>query len=428
MESQFFLLKAERFLPLFLTQFAGAFNDNFAKAFYVVMVAYGLWDTGSTKPEILVSIAAAIFIIPFIFVAPIAGTLADRIDKAKLIRLTKWVEVLIVIVCAVAIYMASVHIAFLSLFLLGVQSAVFGPCKFSLLPQHLRREELVAGNALASSSTYIAILSGSMLGAFVAPLQLGRELVVGVLALVSVIGLIASYKIPPAIPDPTNLRNSSMRLDVKLIKGQPRAVWLAILGTAWFYFIAASFHAQFPVFTKMSLYANANVLAVFMAIFSTGIAVGGLLNHRLLRGEVSLKFVPWAAGVIGVSGFILYKLTSAFPIPLVGKLYNVVEFVTMPKGVLLSLDLFVLAVAAGFYVIPLRALVQEMASEAVRARVVSLSNMCEAIFILASALFAGFLFSYDFKVEELYLTICVMTFIMGCCLFISFSRRVRPKR
>ena len=288
MDSQISLLKTRRFLPLFLVQFLGAFNDNLLKTVLVVMIAYGLWDINGWDPAVLVAVAAGLFILPFILFCPLAGNLSDKYDKAVMIRWIKKVEVVIALLAVLALYSGDLYFAFAVLLMLGAQSAFFSPCKFAILPQHLKREELVSGNAWVSTGTYMAILAGTIIGALIAPLENGKMIASAIILFIAVIGYWAAIFIPKAEPPEPEL-HIRYNVFVKIYEvfrhalNQPSGVFIGIVGVSFFYFVAATFHAQFPNFTKQTLGADNIVLTVFMVAFSVGVAIGGLLNHKILN-------------------------------------------------------------------------------------------------------------------------------------------------
>lgn len=422
MDSQFSLLKTKRFLPLFLVQFYGAFNDNLLKTFLVVLIAYGLWDIHGWDPAVLVAVAAGLFILPFVLFCPLAGNLSDKYDKAVMIRWIKMAEIGIAALAVLALFSGSLYFAFLVLLLLGAQSAFFSPCKFSILPQHLKSGELVSGNAWVSSGTYMAILAGTILGALLAPLEDGKMIVSMVTLLVAVVGYWAALFIPAA-PAPEPRLEISYNVFGRIYEvfkhalNQPSGVFIGIVGVAFFYFIAATFHAQFPNFTKATLGADNIVLTVFMIMFSFGVAVGGLLNHKILKGKASGVWVPLACIFMGVFGVDLYFAANAYPAPTDGSLHDISTFVGNIQGVRLFADTFMQAVACGFFVIPLRAIVQERSNAAVRSRVISSSNMMDAVFILTSSVISTVLLGAGMSIEGLYLTVSIITIFVALALF-----------
>ncbi|MCB1651798.1 MAG: MFS transporter [Alphaproteobacteria bacterium] len=429
MKSQFLLLKERRFLPLFILQFFGAFNDNLAKTAFVVLMAYGLWDAHGVAPEILVSVAAGVFILPFILFCPFAGYLADHYDKALIIRRAKLAEIFIALAAVAVLYSGNLYFALPVLFALGLQSAFFTPSKFSILPQHLKADELIGGNALVSTGTYLAILGGTMIGAALIPLAQGKFIVSVLLIGAAVLGYWAALFVPSA---PARNRPSSISLNIfkygyaalKFSFQQKPAVLASILGTSWFYFIAATYHAQFPNFTKQTLGAQPLVLSLFMAVFSVGVGLGGLLNHRILRGRTHGRYVPVAAALICVFGLDLYWAARAFPLLEGGQLYSLSGFLALPQSWRIMADSFFQAMACGFFVVPLRAIVQAETGDHVSGRVISASNMMDAVFILLSAVIAGFVFSKGVSVEGLYLMVSVLTLGVGGALYALPSFRV----
>jgi acyl-[acyl-carrier-protein]-phospholipid O-acyltransferase/long-chain-fatty-acid--[acyl-carrier-protein] ligase len=322
MNSQFSLLTTRRFLPLFIVQFIGAFIDNLLKSMVAVMVAYGLWETHGVNPAVLVSLAAALFILPFALFCPFAGALSDKYDKALLIRRIKLVEIFIVLAGVFALFSGSLIFALLVLFALGVQSAFFSPNKFSILPQLLSGEELVAGNGLVSTGTYLAILAGTILGSVLALMPGGIEIASSVLIVLALVGYGAARRISCAPPDAASAA-MTLRWNVfaqawgvlKFAFTQTSGVRAAILGTAWFYFVASTFHAQFPNFTKQTLGADNYVLTFFMVVFSLGISVGGLLNHSLLKLRAIGYFIPAACICMGIFGIDLYFAAGSYHAP-----------------------------------------------------------------------------------------------------------------
>lgn len=422
MGSQIDLLKTQRFLPLFLVQFFGAFNDNLLKTVLVVLIAYGLWDIGGWDPAVLVAVAAGLFIVPFILFCPLAGSLSDKHDKAVMIRWVKKAEVVIALLAVLALFSGNLYFAFCVLLLLGAQSAFFSPCKFAILPQHLKSEELVSGNAWVSTGTYMAILAGTILGALIAPLEHGKIIASGIILFVALVGYWASVYIPEAKPPEPDLKISyNVFAKISEVFGyalkQREGVIVGIFGVAFFYFVASTFHAQFPNFTKQTLGADNVVLTVFMIMFSCGVAIGGLLNHKVLGGRASGAWVPLACVFMGLFGVDLYFAAQAYPAPQDGNLHDFMTFVGNFHGVRLLVDTFLQAVACGFFVIPLRAIVQDLAEEAVRSRVISSSNMMDAIFILAGSILSTILLGFGLSIQELYLSVSIITVIVAIALF-----------
>lgn len=431
MASQFLLLKDRRFSPLFVTQFLGAFNDNLMKAFFVVLIAYGLWDTGGWPPEIIVSASAGLFILPFVLFCPLAGEITDKYDKAAVIRVTKITEIGVVLCGIAAIWMQSLWLALFVLFALGMQSAFFSPGKFSLLPQQLKREELVGANGLISTGTFLAILFGTIFGTIMALREDGAFMVSLVLLVCAAVGYIASRYILPA---PARLAHralvynplKSIAVVVRYAYLRPQGVFAAMLGVSWFYFVASTVHAQFPNFTKQTLGVDTDVLSFFMIVFSVGVAVGGLLNNAVLRSKITSVFVPWSAFAIAFFCFDLYLSSIGFKeraMPPDGALIGLAEFFTLPVAWRLIVDLFLLAVFGGLYVVPLRTIVQGRTPDDHMARVVAANSMLDSLFILSSSIVVTFLLSIGWGVNDVFVFLSLLTVCVG--VFFRFYKPIR---
>jgi len=425
MDNQFVLMKDRRFLPLFVTQFFGAFNDNLFKTTVSVLIAYGLWDVGGMDPAVVVSLAAGLFILPFVLFSPLAGDLADKFDKARIIRIVKIAEIGIA-ACAIAgLLFHSSWLLLLALFALGAQSAFFSPSKFSILPQHLEGHELIGGNALINTGAYLAILLGTILGGVFAFSQIGLYAMMGILMFCAVLGYISSRLIPDAPPPAPNLKLNYNTIaeafkTLKYAYHRPHGIFITILGISWFYFVGGTMLSQFPNFTKQTLGADNIVLTFFMTVFSVGIALGGLLNNRLLRSRVEATFVPLAALAITLFSLDLYFASGAFhgPVTFLGETAYVglSEFLSHFSGWRIVIDLLGLSIAGGIYVVPLKSIVQYRTPEDHRARVLAASVLSDSLFILASSVVSAALLSIGFEVKHLFFLLALAS--AGVAVFI----------
>lgn len=410
MTSQFLLFRDRRFWPFFIVQAGGAFNDNLMKTAVVVLIAYGLWDVGGANPAAIVSLAAALFILPFILFCPLAGEMSDKFSKNAMIRAVKSAEILIVLSAIPVLYLQSLPLALCVVMALGTHSAFFSPAKFAILPQHLLESELIAANGLVSTGTYLAILAGTILGALLAPMTGGIAVISVLLLIVAGAGLAASFLIPAAPAPQPDLRLNLNPL--RTIAGtlrcaftQKPGVLQGIAGVSWFYFVASAFHSQFPNFTKQALGVDTAVLTIFMVIFSFGIGLGGMVNNKILKGRIDTKFVPWA--MVGIALFTadLCWVSWHFPKAPDGSLMSLSVFVSDIGGVRILFDLFALSFCGGVYVIPLRALVQSRARGEEKARVMAAGSMGDSIMILLSSVLAIVFLSLGFGITELFFTI-----------------------
>lgn len=404
--NQFLLLGDRRFAPLFITQFLGALHDNLFKNALVVMLVYGMLSSVGTDPKLLVTLAAGLFILPFVLFSGFGGQLADKYPKERIIRVIKALEVAIACIGAVALISGSTYLSFFVLFLLGSQSAFFGPSKYSILPQHLMDKELIGGNALLNTGSFMAILVGTIAGVVFVGLDNGAYIVGGSMVACAVVGYVSSRFIPSAPPKSPDLKfNYNFITEIydvlRFSFSQQLSVRRSILGVAWFYFLGGLFMAQFPNFTEATLFADEHVLAFFLVMFSVGIAFGGLLNNRLLGGRVEALYVPLAAIGITIFAIDLYYASSAVE-PLGVSLYTLGEFLANVAHWRIVADIFLIALFGGLFVVPLNAIIQHDTSEKVRARVMAGSAIMNALFVIASSLISAKLIAQGWEIQSLF--------------------------
>ncbi|RMF11807.1 MAG: MFS transporter [Alphaproteobacteria bacterium] len=385
-QSAFHLLADRRFLPLFVTQFLGAFNDNLFKNALVILITYRLAALSPVRPEIMVTFAAGFFILPFFLFSATAGQLADKLEKSRLIARIKLAEVLIMIFGVAGLWANDLWLLLGVLFCMGTQSAFFGPLKYGILPQHLTPGELVGGNGLIGAATFIAILLGTIVGG-VMILKPGGTTLVGALLLgCSVAGYIASRFIPnaPAGDPSLQVRTNFLAATWALMRNSATPALLpATLGISWFWFLGATHLAQFPNLAKLLLGANEDVVVFFLVTFVVGIAAGALACNLVVRGRVSTAHVPLMAMVLAVVSVDLwFALDGVRP---GGVLLDLPAFLAQPVAWRLTVDLLVLAAAGGLYVVPLYALLQDRATPDRRARTIAALNVMNAAFMVASA-------------------------------------------
>lgn len=421
MDNQFILLRDRRFLPFFVTQFMGAFNDNLYKTAISVLVAYGLWDIGEWRPEIVVSLAAALFIIPFILFAPIAGQVADKFDKTSVMKIIKGVELFIVTGAVSGIAFHSIVILLVVLFAFGMHSAFFSPCKFAILPQHLRSDELIGGNALVNTGTYLAILLGNIFGSLLALSDTGIIAVCCILFICAGIGFGAVFRIPQAPPPAPHLRINYNVVGeaasiLRFARKQPLGVYPAMIGCSWFFFVGAMVLSQLPNFTKQTLGVDNIVLTFFMIVFSLGIGAGGLINNGLLGSRVEATFVPFAAFVLAFFATDLYFASAIYhgaTFILGDYLITLPAFLSATTGWRIVIDLLMISLAGGLYVVPLKAIIQHRVQPDMRARVIAAGSLLDASFILASSVVAIFMLGAGFDIEHLFLLLAAGSVAMG---------------
>jgi acyl-[acyl-carrier-protein]-phospholipid O-acyltransferase/long-chain-fatty-acid--[acyl-carrier-protein] ligase len=409
------LMTTRRFAPLFVTQFLGAFNDNLLKSALGIMVTYRLADQVNMAASSLVMIAGGIFIAPFFLFSGAAGTLADRIDKAAIARWVKLAEIAIMSLGGWGLWQQSVPALFGSLFCLGIHSTVFGPIKYALLPQHLRDDELVAGNALIEAGTFLAILVGTILGGSVVLMANGAS-IVGVCGVTAaILGSIAARSIPQAPPaaDLVTTRPHLIRDSVSVVLHvvHRRALLLPILAISWFWLFGATIVSGLPTLAKDVLFANEQVVTLMLALFAVGVGLGSMLAERLLHGDVSARYVPLAAVGMAICAIDLH-LASAGRAP-TAVLTGVVAFVGDRGTWRILADLVGLAAAGGLFCVPLYAVLQHESDPAHRARIISANNIINAIAMTLAAVGAAALLAQGVTIGQVFVLCGVGTIAVG---------------
>jgi acyl-[acyl-carrier-protein]-phospholipid O-acyltransferase/long-chain-fatty-acid--[acyl-carrier-protein] ligase len=382
MASSLSLLLSRRLGPLCAAQACGAFNDNLVKNAMVVLAIFQLGSGGTG----LSAAAGALFIAPYAFLSATAGQLADRYDKARLIRLMKLAEIALMLVAGAAFLAGSVPLLLATLFGLGVQATLFGPLKYGILPDHLAERELVAGNGLVEATTFLAILAGTIAGSALVLLPSGTAIVSGAGLVIAFLGLFAARFIPRAPAADATLRIGwNIFRETFLVVRQARSnrpVWLAILGLSWFWAMGGTVLTEFPAVVRDALGADGHVVSLLLGVFSVGVGSGSLLCARLLRGEVSARHVPFAA--LGLTVFLLdFGATTAGAGGL--HLVTVAAVLAAPTGWRMLADLFLLAACGGLFSVPLFAIVQDFSPPSHRARMVAANNIANAVLMVASA-------------------------------------------
>ncbi len=410
-ENQLHLLRSRRFLPLFVTLFLGAGNDNLFKNAIAVLVLYRIAEQASLDGQILVTVAAGIFILPFFLFSATGGQLADKLDKSILIRAVKLAEVIIMSLGAVALFTGNITFMLGVLFLMGTQSAFFGPVKYSILPVHLNEDELIGGNALLEAGTFMAILLGTIAGGLLVLTENGVAIVSTGIVGVALIGLVASFSIPRAeAPDPGLTINPNLMSETWATirrATRERAIFLSILGISWFWLVGATLLTQFPNLAKSVFNADNQVVTLLLVVATVGIALGSLLCDSLLKGEVSARYVPFAA--FGMSIF-LFDLYLACPEPgaAAGPLIGIGTFLGSAGNWRVLFDIFAVTVCGGIFTVPLYAILQSRSGEAERSRVIAGNNIVNALFMVVGAITAAVMLGFDFTVPQLIVVMAVV--------------------
>jgi len=388
--NQFQLLRERRFAPYFATQFLGAFNDNVFKNALLVMIAFQVQDSLGLSSHTLINLAAGLFILPFFLFSATAGWLADRADKARMIRRVKLAEIIIMAAGAAGLLLGEMPFLIGVLFLMGAQSAFFGPLKYGLLPQHLRRDELLGGNGMVGAGTFVAILVGTIAGGKLIVTEHGAELVAGGVLALAALGYLASLGIPAAPPS-AHARLTQRVGTCQLLRDlrSNHTAFHAVLGISWFWFMGATYLAQLPNFVRLTIGGSVDVFTLLLCCFSAGIGLGALACERLSGRRVEPGLAPFGALLVSLFGFDLALAAPAAPLNAgLGEALGVGAFINASGGLRMSIDVLGIGVGGGLFAVPLNALVQQRSEADRRARVIAANNVLNALLMVLSAVLA----------------------------------------
>ena len=386
------ILSTRRFLPMFLTQFFGALNDNVFKQSLLLVITYG-WIQHSGNVSTMNNLAALLFILPYFIFSATAGQIADKYERASLVRKIKVLEIIIMLIATVGFVLGNIFILLFALFLMGTHSTFFGPIKYAILPDILKPQELMSGNALFQSGTSIAILIGMILGGAVISSSQGNLWWISLtVTMIAIIGYICSTFVLKQKVTENNIEidwnffRTSVQT-VRYAKNLP-LVFLVLLGNSWYWFYGATYLTQIPQLTQQNLHASENVVSLLLTLFSVGIGAGSLLCRKIGGNEVNIRMVPF--GAIGLTVFALYLAASLAFIPeRTGELMTLAQmFISGAAYYHVMIAVTLLGISGGFYIVPLYAMMQAYAPSTHRARVVAANNIFNAIFMVSSAIFS----------------------------------------
>ncbi|MBU2712671.1 MFS transporter [Zooshikella harenae] len=390
------LIKSKRFLPFFMTQFLGAFNDNVFRNSLALLIGFQLTRFESSLPfadnkDILINLAAVLFILPLFIFSATAGQLADKYEKSKLIRIIKFSEIIIMSLAALAFYFNSLIGLLLVLFLMGTQSSFFGPVKYAIIPQHLQETELVAGNAWVELGTFVAILLGTILGGLLTELPSSTTWISYCIIGFATFGYLSSRQIPHAPSSAPNLHLNwnpiTQTFRTLRYARETRAVYLSILAISWFWFLGIAYLTQLPNFTSYVINGNPNIWTCLLASFSIGIGLGSLSCDRLSGHKIELGIVPIGSIGLTLFGIDLFLVSHALP-PHNLEEITIISFFSITANLRILIDLALIGFFGGLFIVPLYALVQSRTDEAYRARVIAANNILNALFMLTSGICA----------------------------------------
>lgn len=386
------LLVSRRFLPMFLTQFFGALNDNVYKQSLLLVITYGLIQHSSGNISTLNNLAALLFISPYFVFSATAGQIADKFERAQLVRGIKILEIIIMSIGSAGFMLGQIWLLLLALFLMGVHSTFFGPIKYAILPEILHTNELMSGNALFQTGTSLAILFGMILGGAV--ISISHDTLIWVcltVLIIAILGYISSRFILTQ-----RVSASELKIDWNFFRTSwqtiqyakdIKIIFLILMGNSWYWFYGASYLTQIPELTHKYLYASENVVSLLLTFFSVGIGVGSLLCRKIGGAEVNIKMVP--VGAIGLTIFAFYLAWAMYQLPVHHTLFGIHDIFS--HGLIyyhVMLAIILLGISGGFYIVPLYAMMQAYSPVSHRARVVAANNIFNAIFMVASAIFS----------------------------------------
>ncbi len=427
-------MRQRRFLPLFLTQLLNALNDNLYKNAMVLFVVYQVYDSPETETFIS-GIATAVFVLPFVLFSATAGQLADMRDKTRIIRWIKLAEIAIMSVGATGLVLAArglsveslaIPLMFVALFAMGVHSTFFGPIKYAILPQHLQKNEVLAGTGLVEAGTYVAILVGMMLGGAM-PIMASTVAVI----VIALVGYAVCRYVPPAPPETTDVMVdwNPIRASRSLIGFSMRNPELryAVLAISFFWAIAAILSVQFIPLAKNVLLADKQVAAVMLVAFSAGIAIGSVSINTLLKGDISARYSAPSVLVLGGLLITFYLLCRMWNLTPAGDLFTVWEFLAQPLALVLTANLLLIAVAGGMFVVPLYAFLTTRVEKSEASRSVAANNFVSSVFMVIGAGVAGALGFLGIPLQEqLLLSLVLCLFSASLARKLHATEALRP--
>ncbi len=428
MEKPEHLLHSRRFLPMFLTQFFGALNDNIYKQGLLLVITYGWIHQQGVPVSTLNNLAALLFILPYFIFSATAGQIADRYERSRLVRMIKILEIMIMLIGSAGFLMGNLWLLLLALFMMGTHSTFFGPIKYAILPEILKPQELMSGNALFQSGTSIAILMGMILGGAVISISQGNLFWISLtVVVIACLGYLTSrFILPQKVSAPDlqidwNFFRTSFQT-IQYAKSLP-LIFTILLGNSWYWFYGATYLTQIPQLTQQNLHASENVVSLLLTFFSVGIGVGSLLCRKIGGSEVNIKMVP--VGAVGLTIFALYLAGSLMFVPeRTGEMLSLSDFFYQGwvyYHVMLAVTL--LGISGGFYIVPLYAMMQAYSPRSHRARVVAANNILNAVFMVSSAIFSILILSIlkiDIKI------LFVITAVLSAIFTIWLLIRLKP--
>ena len=423
--SQFSLLRQRRFAPFFATQFLGALNDNVFRNGLVILITFqGVLVAGMDHTQ-LANVAAGLFILPFFLFSATAGQLADKYEKSMLIRRIKMLEIVLMALAALALVSENYGLLLLVLFLMGCQSTLFGPVKYAYLPQQLADNELVGGNALVESGTYIAIILGLIIGGIavsgdtVSLLGMSKQnMLAACLVAFAITGYITSRSVPQtrAVDPDLRINWNAWRETWHIVRyaREERSVFLSILGISWFWFFGSAMTIQIPAYTLGILNGNEEITTALLAAFAVGVGIGALLCERMSGHRIELGLVPF--GSIGLSIFAI-DLYFAQPYQYAVAADSIGAFLARPGSWRILADLALIGAFGGFYSVPLYALIQKRSRREHLSRIIAANNIINSLLMVGAAIMSMVLLKSGMSIPELFLVVAALNAVVAVYIY-----------
>jgi len=412
--NKLYLFKDRRFLPNFIVQLCGCLNDNILKNALVILITYGVAGSLSKYNNLLVLFTNAIFVLPFIVFASIAGQIADKYERSTLIKIIKIFEIAIIALAIYGFFTANILVLLCSICLMGIHSTFFGPIKYSVLPDHLSKDELLGANGFVEAGTFISIFIGTIIGSYY---TISNNFIIYSLIIIAGIGFIVSLTSPKSgnanrdIKINFNIIGESLKL-IKYVQAK-KQIYLAILGISWFWFIGAAIISQIPLLAKVTFKADENVANLFLAVFSLGVGVGSFLCSKIFEDEITVKYLFISAlgiSIFGIDLFFASRISSVNYEPT--QLKSILVFLSKRHNWRIVIDLFFLAAIGGLYIVPLFAILQHYANPAHRSRIIAVNNLINSVFMVGSTIILSLLFYLNFSIPWIILFISLANVIV----------------
>ncbi|GAB3460833.1 MFS transporter [Massilia terrae] len=416
--SQFTLLKQRRFAPFFWTQFLGAFNDNLFKTALIVVLTYDAASWTSLPSSLLNNLIPGLFILPFVLLSGTSGQVADKVEKGRLARSVKLLEIGIMLLAGIGWMGHHLWLLVAAVVGMGVHSTLFGPVKYAYLPQHLSQEELIGGNGVIEMGTFVGILLGEIMGAVLVSRPEGIALIAGGTLFTALLGLAASWRIPTSPAPEPRLKISRNFLAESWrnlsYSSKNRTVFLSMLGNSWFWFYGALVLSQFPVYARDYLHGDHSVFVLLLTVFSLGIGAGSLLCEKLSGRKVEIGLVPFGSIGLSLFGIDLYFASQHYTNTVA---VDALGLLAQPGVARILADLLLLGIFGGFFIVPLFALIQSRCDPKHVARTIAGTNILNSLFMVAAAGLAILLLGRGFTIPEMFLTTALLNAVVAIYIF-----------